>query len=157
MVVFNATVWYIWRERNDRIFKGEHTHKVGIFQQLEYVIQMRLSSSTKFSSDSSHQMSILQNWGCVPQFKMGRTVQFSWIAPAEECLKINLDGYSSNLWDGYAAIIRDFKSEVFRISHSYCSKQPIHLIELRGALLAYSKQKFSFPPRENYRWKWILS
>lgn len=61
-LVFNAAVWFIWQERNDRIFNKVSTHKTNIFKQLEDVILVWLASSTKFCSDSAIQLPILLNW-----------------------------------------------------------------------------------------------
>lgn len=106
------------------IFNCNFTHKIRILQQIEQIIQLRLTSSTKFSSVSAHRMFILQNWGCEPRIKIDRSVQFSWTALDEEWLKINIDCFSSHSRAGYAAIIRDFKSEIFSIVHSFSVNNP---------------------------------
>lgn len=50
-------------------------------------------------------------------------------------IKINTDGLCSSSLASCAAIIKDADVKVLWLRHYKCNVQPIHLIELRGALL----------------------
>lgn len=129
-LVFNAVIWFIWRERNNIIFNKESTHKVKLFEHLKQVIQIRMSSSTKISSADADQGAILQNWSCTPNVKHIHLAHCSWKALDEEWIKVNTDGFLSNSEASYVAIVCDFKGEVTAMAHSTCVNEPIHLIEL---------------------------
>lgn len=94
-----------------------------------------MNTTFKLSSDNEMQRAILQNWDCTPHIKTTRSGFFKWLSPDEDWLKLNSDSFLSSSSAGYAAILRDYKAEVIGMAHSFCSSQPIHLIELRGALL----------------------
>lgn len=138
-LVFNAAIWFIWRERNDRIFNKAFTYKTKLFDQLELEIQMRLKRSTEFSPRGEEHATVLQNWNCSPRFKECRSAFCSWTALAFDGIKINSDGFLLSTRAGYGARIRDSQAEVLPILHLSCDTKPIHLIELRGALLGLQK------------------
>lgn len=65
--------------------------------------------------------------------------------PPPDWIKLNSDGYLSKSMASCAAILRDRNAKILGLSHSALSSQPIHLIELRGALMGL-QQAIAFVP-----------
>lgn len=93
-----------------------------------------MEASSKFCNNASY-IAILQHSDCTSRTNPNRTAQIQWRRPCEGWIKLNTDDFISNSKAGYAAIIRNNDGSVVGMAHESCHQQPIHLIELRGALL----------------------
>ena len=58
-LVLRGATWYIWKERNSRIFQQQSRHKILVFRHLYEDIQIILRTCTWKTRD----ISILNNWG----------------------------------------------------------------------------------------------
>lgn len=52
-LTYNVVIWFVWLEWNDRIFNNLQTHKVQLFQQIEYTISLRMAASTNFCKNNA--------------------------------------------------------------------------------------------------------
>ncbi|KAK1327173.1 hypothetical protein QJS10_CPA01g01639 [Acorus calamus] len=127
--------WFIWMERNNRIFRGKSLHKRELMRRIKAEISIRLQFSVLKAAISPELIKVAENYGTSISDIPVTSKPVQWIPPDSNWLKVNSDGSLSEDRGGYGAIIRDEKGNFIIGAAGQSNPKSINLLEFQGILL----------------------
>ncbi|KAK1314954.1 hypothetical protein QJS10_CPA06g01230 [Acorus calamus] len=132
--IISNFLWFIWQERNNRIFRDKSTHKVHLCHKIKAEISLRLQGIPFIMEISPELSSIAANFGVTLVDRPATTVPVQWIPPELSWLKANSDGSLSEDRGGYGALIRNERGDFLIGVAGQCGLPSINLLEFKGLL-----------------------
>lgn len=141
-------LWNIWKERNDRIFKGNKMELAKVWQKIIVNVQEMIRSkkwdemARKLSASDRH---IATGWGLTMADLLGLNLKnkichpFSpslWMPPSQRAFKVNFDRASrGNLGlTGFGGICRNDQGEILKVFFGYLGHDTNKSVELEGII-----------------------
>ncbi|KAK1278350.1 hypothetical protein QJS04_geneDACA014817 [Acorus gramineus] len=127
--------WFIWMERNNRIFRGKSLHKRELMGRIKAKITIRLQFSVLKAAISPELIKVAENYGTSISDIPAISKPVQWIPSDSNWLKVNSDGSLSEDRGGYGAIMRDEKGNFIIGAAGQSNPKSINLLEFQGILL----------------------
>lgn len=141
-LVFNAAIWFIWNERNERIPNDQKRHKLQLFDPLAEAIKIKMESVNTTCEVSISNRKILEMWHCTLHKKNKIEPVFTWTKPEQGWLKLNSNGPVEMSNSSFGGVLQDASGNLICCYNQRTSIQQIHMVESKGALegLTISRQ-----------------
>jgi ribonuclease HI/exonuclease III len=140
------TLWQIWKERNQRIFRSQSSLPEVIWTKVRAQISETVRSKSWSEIDwqcNNAEKPVLQNWQSSLRnhltarcHKRQPTSPNTWTPPPTHYIKINFDGASRGNPGsaGYGAVIRDSCGAILSLDAGYIGETTNNVAELTGLL-----------------------
>ncbi|OVA06141.1 Ribonuclease H domain [Macleaya cordata] len=142
-LVFNAYVYHIWHERNNRVFNNGCTNPKGLVWKIVRDVNLKLAAHDLKFVDTDRNRSMASNWNCNPTFTLPKCIFCPWERPEADKVMVNTDGSLKTDIAGYGAIVRDRPGNVLAAVTGSSNPRSITLHEFQGVeaglLLAASR------------------
>ena len=123
-------VWLLWIERNTRLFQGTTTSIDSVIHHLIAEVKMSYKLMMVKSSNAIAEFRIMQLFGLSPKppvVAISREPSISWILPAQDIIKINVDGssFGNPSCGAIGGVFRDWQAKFLgrfaqNIGHASC-------------------------------------
>ncbi|XP_026447428.1 uncharacterized protein LOC113347950 [Papaver somniferum] len=142
-LVFNAFIYHISRERNNRIFRSSFNYQDQVSLLIVQDVRFKLSDSKCKEEDNLNVMWFMSRWRVNCIFVQPETIDCTWLAPDPDEVMINTDGSKYDDAGSFGVILRDHTAEV--VSAASGGSPPISVLvhELQGVELGL-KMALSF-------------
>lgn len=104
---FNASLYYIWFERNQRQFQNVSRPKEKIIYDITFEVGSKARSLKKADGDSRLLQHIIDGWGLDMTIVESDQLNFSWPLPPSSFWVLSCDGSLKTNRAGYGGLIRD--------------------------------------------------
>ncbi|KAF8411794.1 hypothetical protein HHK36_004353 [Tetracentron sinense] len=140
---FSASVYYIWHERNQRIFHNSFLPPSQVIWRISTSVKEFFSGKLGVTVDTPQNREFCSAWNLQPSFHVRVPTWIKWQPPDEGVVCLNSNGSVDQFRAGWGCLFRDSSGVPLFAQAGGCAIQPILLMELeaikRGLLLAREK------------------
>ncbi|XP_077228456.1 uncharacterized protein LOC143861414 [Tasmannia lanceolata] len=133
-LLFQATIYSIWSERNERAHNKPGKHKQHVLSHILSLVKSKLVALQRndVPNQNSSCCAALFNLPCHPKDPTPKLV--SWVKPPPAWVKINTDASLLNDSGGLGGLIRNPEGNCLKFFSVRVKNQPIYLLELQALL-----------------------
>ncbi|XP_077247863.1 uncharacterized protein LOC143887636 [Tasmannia lanceolata] len=133
-LLFQATIYSIWSERNERAHNKPGKHKQHVLSHILSLVKSKLVALQRndVPNQNSSCCAALFNLPCHPKDPTPKLV--SWVKPPPAWVKINTDASLLNDIGGLGGLIRNPEGNCLKFFSVRVKNHPIYLLELQALL-----------------------
>ncbi|KAK1265235.1 hypothetical protein QJS04_geneDACA022453 [Acorus gramineus] len=131
-IILSTTTWYLWIERNNRLFLKKSLHKSFVLKRIKDSIKVRTLHKIFLVPSILDFSSIAQAFGLTLREKEKTASIVTWLVPPSGWFKLNTDGSLSDDRGGYVALLRNNNADFIAGLAGRLDLHSINLLELKA-------------------------
>ncbi|KAF6148857.1 hypothetical protein GIB67_014228 [Kingdonia uniflora] len=128
--------FFIWRERNTRVFEGKQCTTQLILNSIIQEIRLKFSSKMLIVQDSAWTRQMVGQWNLDAEFRIKTTTKCKWEPSKEEgVVTVNTDSTLKNGKGGCGAVLREAIGTAIAAAAGNLNTTSVPLLELNAVLI----------------------